>query len=123
MAAGRMPSGVTTRCDKNARRLMEGDRRTGRRSAQINGGSAITASRQKRRDGNLPSLSVVSLEWSGFRQDELEVAFWFLTSSSFTTCVTLGVAATTFSTMARCDCEPTLPLSVTTPCFTSYLTS
>src|SRR5262245_7951229 len=57
-----------------------------------------------------------------FSQED-ELAFLFFTSISFTTWVTFGVSFTTFSTMVRFDCEPTLPFRVTTPCLTSYFTS
>src|SRR5882762_1886556 len=52
----------------------------------------------------------------------VELAFWFFTSSSLTTCFTLGTEATSFSTCSRLVCEGTSPVRVTTPFFTSYLT-
>jgi hypothetical protein len=43
-----------------------------------------------------------------------EVALWFLTSNSLTTCWTLATEDATFSAWSRLDCEFTFPFNVTT---------
>src|SRR6202051_1485785 len=52
-----------------------------------------------------------------------EVALWCLTSSSFTTCFTLGTCSASFWTDERRAWEGTVPFKETTPLETSYRTS
>src|SRR5437868_573906 len=47
----------------------------------------------------------------------VDVAFWFFTWTSLTTCWTLGTDAATLCTCERRFCEFTVPVSVTTPFF------